>query len=445
MAHVASSRRSRTVCSGAGSVCVFGEIGGSEREETDLLTAASIDEIRQLKHPPVPVKRTLEALHLVLHADRHRHGVPRGGVKWDSVLRTVCKDDLMIKLQNFDISKLRNNPELARDLRNSYFGTEEPGAPRTSTPPLQRASSRGKLATASEVLNVGRVRRASTTAAALFSWAARTIEEAETAAAPTDEKDASKVLHPISDLPQKVDSRLSEPAAETVPTDSCEEFLCRTPREVLNVGVWATCPGAHGLQVGLSGGASSCAACKCSLASDPACAGCRACRFGVCGKCRNGEWLSVKAKTATSTSRKAGGSFLAEETEIPQPMEVVGFRFLRPGEELAWPLSTEAATATASTATPLSSGAGANAWRGYVKSSAPEALTLELRSGNKVDPLHVDLLAEKDLPKPPRPGAPAARAFGGTASKRKSTGGVLDLMDSRSFGAHVLLVLCGCP
>ncbi|CAE8673093.1 unnamed protein product, partial [Polarella glacialis] len=76
------------VCTNAGSVSVFGKISGADSQEGGALTAAALDEIRQLKHPPVAVRRTLEALHLLLHADRHRSGLPRGGVKWESVMRT---------------------------------------------------------------------------------------------------------------------------------------------------------------------------------------------------------------------------------------------------------------------------------------------------------------------------------------------------------------------
>ncbi|CAE8598707.1 unnamed protein product, partial [Polarella glacialis] len=76
------------VCTNAGSVSVFGKISGADSQEGGALTAAALDEIRQLKHPPVAVRRTLEALHLLLHADRHRSGLPQGGVKWESVMRT---------------------------------------------------------------------------------------------------------------------------------------------------------------------------------------------------------------------------------------------------------------------------------------------------------------------------------------------------------------------
>ena len=72
----------------------------------DLLTQTALDEIRQLKNPPLAVRRTLEAgcsrisfipsngvvpekvMHIVLNAQRHSKGLPVQGIKWESVLRT---------------------------------------------------------------------------------------------------------------------------------------------------------------------------------------------------------------------------------------------------------------------------------------------------------------------------------------------------------------------
>jgi len=39
-------------------VCVLGEIGHLDNAANDILTAAALDEIRQLKHPPLAVQRT---------------------------------------------------------------------------------------------------------------------------------------------------------------------------------------------------------------------------------------------------------------------------------------------------------------------------------------------------------------------------------------------------
>ncbi|CAE8686137.1 unnamed protein product, partial [Polarella glacialis] len=197
-------------------VSVFGKISGADSQEFisgGALTAAALDEIRQLKHPPVAVRRTLEALHLLLHADRHRSGLPRGGVKWESVMRTVCRDDLALRMQNFDISQLQRSPSLARDLRQSYFGEAD---------------------CCEEALSLERVRYASKTAAALFSWAARTIEEA-TAEAPGQGEQSEEHTPGLADL-------LEVTAKEFFPDvvlDASEDG------ELLSVGVWATCPGGH--------------------------------------------------------------------------------------------------------------------------------------------------------------------------------------------------------
>ena len=87
------------------------------QECEDVLTQTALDEIRQLKNPPLAVRRTLEAgsspvwsipwngvvphkvMHIVLNAQRHSKGLPVQGIKWESVLRTwfaSCKVALQL-------------------------------------------------------------------------------------------------------------------------------------------------------------------------------------------------------------------------------------------------------------------------------------------------------------------------------------------------------------
>mmetsp|Transcript_1245 Transcript_1245/g.2153 ORF Transcript_1245/g.2153 Transcript_1245/m.2153 type:complete len:394 (-) Transcript_1245:31-1212(-) len=296
-------------------VCVLGEIGHLDNAANDILTAAALDEIRQLKHPPLAVQRTLEVMHLVLHARRHRHGIPRGGVKWESVLRTMMAEDLAERLQHFDIVELRQSPLLVNDLHEHYFNPREQF----------------------EALSPDRVRRASSTACTLFSWSARMVEAASV------ESPTMYVGCPPSD------SNILAAENESSPRNVSESHLPNTSQDVgvevdasddaigddfedtgvppITLGIWGTCPGGHGLDFCCRAMSFTCQICDNSFDKDSDSAFCRECRFFVCKICRTGGWLSVSL---------SGCDDMRES-------KVVGFRWLKHGEDAPSPLSVKAA------------------------------------------------------------------------------------------------------
>lgn len=393
---------------------------------SDVLTAAALDEIRQLKNPPMPVRRVLEVVHLVLHAQRHYRGIPRDGVKWESVLRTLSADDLVQKLETFDITQLRRSPALARDIHDMYFD------PSVEAPDGKR-----------EALSPARVRRASATAATLFSWAARTVELA-TADPPGQATSAvaeavARVTKAVESEVQPLDS--SPQAAETGSRSDIQHAAAEVESEeedaevypLLSAGIWASCPRGHGLEVGTLLGLKPppCGICGSATTSDGLCSAeglcCRECRFCVCHSCRNGGWLSASLLAFTAP----------DTAPLQQELLIVGFRWLRSGEELPQPLSASAAVQDGVSACWGRSGAAAR-WG---------------RTGKELEgEVHVSL----------QPTAPGCHGAGRTAmvhgaaarhgvyagnhsSAQEKRGSIFNIKDQRALSAAVLVAVCGFP
>eukprot|EP00931_Biecheleriopsis_adriatica_P050578 TRINITY_DN29293_c0_g1_i1.p1 TRINITY_DN29293_c0_g1~~TRINITY_DN29293_c0_g1_i1.p1 ORF type:complete len:414 (-),score=101.15 TRINITY_DN29293_c0_g1_i1:57-1298(-) len=390
------------------SVRVFAEVGKAG-ESDDVLTAAALDEIRQLKNPPLAVRRTLEVMHLVLHSHRHCRGVPRDGVKWENVLRTLASDDLAQRLQNFDVSQLRQYPNLARELHDLYFSPEAASRLASRSPSKHRSFTRSLTAAelADRVLSPERVRRASTAAATLFSWAARTVEDAVPPPAPAA---AVEELIAASD---------GEPALEASGFEDEEAFGFEDEEAqeqdtnpegsaTLTVGVWATCPQGHGLCVGIAG-SPICAICNMSIVRGGDSASCRRCGFFVCMTCRKGGWLTVTAQSSS-----------------PVTCDIVGVRFLRDGEDLPEPLSLQTASEQGASAC---WGKGGAALDGEVRLRLHNLLAEPGTAAAAVLECGVE-----DLPHP----KPCVKAS-------QTRGSVFGLMDTRASNAAVHVAVCGWP
>mmetsp|Transcript_24074 Transcript_24074/g.56679 ORF Transcript_24074/g.56679 Transcript_24074/m.56679 type:complete len:348 (+) Transcript_24074:42-1085(+) len=292
----------------ASGVRVFTEVSQEGEDCDDLLTQTALDEIRQLKNPPLAVRRTLEVMHIVLNAQRHSKGLPVQGIKWESVLRTLAADDLAQQLETYDINQLRRFPDLARDLHDFYF---EEGLcfnrhkSRCSRKLQTSKSSFLHRAVTSEELKLSphRVRYASRAAATLFAWAAKAVIEALPPPTP-----------PMPPTP--------EPVQEEAEVEVLPELLlpgeAESPVQTLTAGVWATCAQGHGLCVGISG-TPVCAVCGNTILRGGDSASCRLCGFFVCVGCRKGTWLDISASSTSASSSLQ--------------IEVVAMRFLRDGEE----------------------------------------------------------------------------------------------------------------
>lgn len=386
-------RFQRSQSADASGVRVFTEVAQEGEECEDVLTQTALDEIRQLKNPPLAVRRTLEVMHIVLNAQRHSKGLPVQGIKWESVLRTLAADDLAEQLETYDINQLRRFPHLARDLHDFYF---EEGLcynrhkSRCSRKMQTSKSSFLRRAVTSEELKLspGRVRYASRAAATLFAWAAKAVIEALPPPTP-----------PMPPTPEPV----LEDEVEVLP-----ELLlpgeAESPVQTLTAGVWATCAQGHGLCVGISG-TPVCAVCGNTILRGGDSASCRLCGFFVCVGCRKGNWLNISASSTSASSSLQ--------------IEVVAMRFLRDGEEPPAALAQVAQVPGA-----------AATW----SQQKLEEVQLSIRN---------DLVKEA--------GVKASISFDVQATPKvspvpsRSGSGVFGLMDMKALNANILILLCGLP
>jgi hypothetical protein len=228
----------------------------------------------------------------------------------------MMAEDLAERLQRFDMTELRQAPLLVNDLTEHYFNPHE------------------KL----EALSPDRVRRASSAACTLFNWSARMVEAAAVvspAVSPTNcsESDSSALaLDEATDftssptnasevhLASVDEAAASEDASEE---EELEETGFSPGLPPVTIGIWATCPGGHGLESVVRGMSLKCKICNKTFDKGADSASCRECDFFVCRTCRTGAWLSVSLPCAS------------EE----RALKVVGFRWLRRGEDAPSPLS----------------------------------------------------------------------------------------------------------
>jgi len=107
------------------------------------ITDLELEEIRQLKHPPLMVRRVMEIVFLILGES----GIPGpSGIMWAKVVRIIVQTNFLRRVRRFDIEDFAAKPELVDYLCREYFG---PG---------------------DEPLRLPRVTRASRSVVAFFGW-----------------------------------------------------------------------------------------------------------------------------------------------------------------------------------------------------------------------------------------------------------------------------------
>lgn len=152
------------------------------------LTYKDIEEIRQLKNPPVMVRRTLEVVYLLLNVAR-TDGRPQPP-DWARVQRLLSDTSLTTRMLTFDARLLQENHKLVTYVAAEYFGsaatplTARDERRRRTVAALRKGCSTLELARrvsaldTQEPLTYKRVFRASRATAALFRWSALAVVQA---------------------------------------------------------------------------------------------------------------------------------------------------------------------------------------------------------------------------------------------------------------------------
>jgi len=84
------------------------------------LTKADLDQLRRMPDPPIPIRRTLEMVHLILNSSSVNVGQR---VDYErQVRRTLAKADLIASILNFDVALLSQNPHIAEAVEQNYLG-----------------------------------------------------------------------------------------------------------------------------------------------------------------------------------------------------------------------------------------------------------------------------------------------------------------------------------
>eukprot|EP00929_Paragymnodinium_shiwhaense_P011661 TRINITY_DN11774_c0_g1_i2.p1 TRINITY_DN11774_c0_g1~~TRINITY_DN11774_c0_g1_i2.p1 ORF type:complete len:441 (+),score=82.59 TRINITY_DN11774_c0_g1_i2:75-1325(+) len=412
-----SRRVARSLTVEADGVNVFGEVAadtadGEDLEDLEALTAGALDEIRQLKNPAIPIRRTLEVVHILLNARRYQYGVPKRGIPWERVLRTLASEDLAGKMQAFNVESLRQLPRLVKSLQEVYF-----------TPPPAEEDGRLFSKSSSQPLSRDRVRRASLSTVTIFGWAVRAVAQALPEPEPLDAEVIDKTNLDF------ISVTLEEPPSYCAPQEALPPFK-------LSLGVWATCPGGHGMDTVPSGKVPACNLCGVVFSGKGSFVfGCRDCAFAVCECCRDParNWLQLRVPVLPGTTKKAPVFDIvgAALDALPQPLalEVVHFRWLRTGEMAPAPLD--------------------------VNVTAPGSFSACWGQGGPAVYGEVPLVAFKgtasDSPSP----AAAARAIvrkaaaagqsGPPGQPPGATSSLFNLIDARGASAAIRVLLRGCP
>eukprot|EP00747_Dinoflagellata_sp_TGD_P198156 gnl/TRDRNA2_/TRDRNA2_70389_c0_seq1.p1 gnl/TRDRNA2_/TRDRNA2_70389_c0~~gnl/TRDRNA2_/TRDRNA2_70389_c0_seq1.p1 ORF type:complete len:440 (+),score=86.71 gnl/TRDRNA2_/TRDRNA2_70389_c0_seq1:161-1480(+) len=185
-------------------------LGGARVEEVtagvDQITARELEELRTLKAPPVPVRRTLEATCLLLAAARTP--APRPATpSWAFVQRTLSDAGFLNRVLRFDVDLRRAAPALAAFVAAEYFGDVVVAGSGAAAVAARRAvasnlrsmkSTGGACTGVSDPLTFERVLHANRAAAALFRWCAMVLDRNSEGLALSADEDGEQ---PVQELP----------------------------------------------------------------------------------------------------------------------------------------------------------------------------------------------------------------------------------------------------
>lgn len=170
-----------------------GEEAGEDAMSVNELSSKDMDEIRRLNNPPFVVRRTLEAVFLLLHAGRPtlRLAPP----EWARVQRMLADADFISKMLKFEAEALQRHSALTAYVASEYFLPQEQQQQQTAGSEGRRGSVAGGLVRRRtydgaayrrlssglnevEPLTFARVLRANRATAALFRWSALQLVQA---------------------------------------------------------------------------------------------------------------------------------------------------------------------------------------------------------------------------------------------------------------------------
>jgi len=198
-----------------------GEVGGADLGD---VTSTEMEEIRKLHNPPAVVRRTLEAVFLLMNAARApaRPHPP----EWQRVQKMLSDAGFLSKMLNFDAVVLQGAPVLVSFVASEYFGSgggpsSASNSPRSRT---RRATTmslgsnseatrrqswafvalgrRTSTLDETEPLTFDRVKRASRATAALFRWSALVLMQALDPNPPETKTPPAPVEEPPEPEPQ---------------------------------------------------------------------------------------------------------------------------------------------------------------------------------------------------------------------------------------------------
>eukprot|EP00933_Yihiella_yeosuensis_P033651 TRINITY_DN27305_c0_g1_i1.p1 TRINITY_DN27305_c0_g1~~TRINITY_DN27305_c0_g1_i1.p1 ORF type:complete len:913 (-),score=211.69 TRINITY_DN27305_c0_g1_i1:175-2913(-) len=103
------------------------------------ITTLELEEVRQMKHPPLVVARVMETVHLILNGELP--SLSSNELDWSDVLRTVVRGDFLKRARSVKIEDLKEKARLIDYVCRQYFAGDE-----ALTPQRVRRASRAVVA-----------------------------------------------------------------------------------------------------------------------------------------------------------------------------------------------------------------------------------------------------------------------------------------------------------
>jgi len=174
------SRSSAFCCTGDSAAAAHGTRGSDAAVELGSITASELSEIRKMQHPPLVVRRTLEATCILLRAGNTSKDVclaDSTGLApppWPAIQRTLAAHGFVQQVLEYNIDGLRANPDLVDFVATQYLGAA--GGNVSAEAWLQTGTLCRRAGQAChEPLTYQKVLHASRAAATLLNWCVSTL------------------------------------------------------------------------------------------------------------------------------------------------------------------------------------------------------------------------------------------------------------------------------